>query len=341
MRDLSFLRIPTAQGETILLFILLALAIILTLILIGLLREFLRKKRLKESFFKEAYERELTQEEAQILWEYSIKLGRDPFLALEFKAPFEKVVEIYLQESPNPKEELIKDMRIKLGFDYVPYFIPLVSTKDIDLFQSGKMYLPDGRKYEVALFDKDERFMYWAVIDKNTPREELLGKKITISFIRKGDGIYKFEGEVVKTFTENGKLVVQIPHTFELSRYQRREYARVEVEIPTVITIKSKEGEIRINGEIVDISAGGTKVCISLSELERELPPTQQLNLEFSLEGRKFNLKATIVNIYQRRHATCYGTKFEDISPEEQKFIYDFVKKEQKKMVELALKNRK
>ncbi len=341
MRNLSFLRIPTAQGETILLFILLAVAIILTFILVGLLREFLRKKRLKESFFKEAYERELTQEEAQILWEYSMKLGRDPFLALEFKAPFEKVVELYLQESPNPKEELIKDMRMKLGFDYVPYFIPLVSTKDIDLFQPGKMYLPDGRKYEVALFDKDERFMYWAVIDRNSPKEELLGKKITISFIRKGDGIYKFEGEVVKTFTENGKLIIQIPHTFELSRYQRREYARVEVEVPTVITIISKEGETRINGEIVDISAGGAKVCISLSELERELPPTQQLNLDFPLEGRRFNLKATIINIYPRRHAICYGVKFENISPEEQKLIYDFVKKEQKKMVELALKSRR
>ncbi|WP_456455807.1 flagellar brake protein [Thermovibrio sp.] len=340
MRDLSFLRIPTAKAETVLLFILIVIALILAFIFAGLVREFLRKKRLKESFFKEAFEKELTEEEAQILWEYSIKLGRDPFLALEFKAPFEKVVDLYLKESPNPNEELIKDMRMKLGFDYVPYFVPIVSTKDIDLFQPGKLYLPDGKKYEVALFDKDERFMYWAVIDRITPAENLLGKKITISFIRKGDGIYKFEGEVLKTFTENGKLVIQIPHTFELSRFQRREYARVEVEIPTTITLKEREREERFTGEIVDISAGGAKVCIPLSELERELPPTEQLTLNFSLEGKSFNLKATIVNIYPRRHAICYGVKFENISPEEQKFIHDFVRKEQKKMAELALKNR-
>lgn len=341
MRSLSFLKFPAAQGNTIILFVLILTVFILFFILIGLIREYLRKKRLKNSFFKEALERGLTEEEAKILWEYSLKLGRDPFLALEFKAPFEKVVDLYLREDPRADEKLVQDMRMKLGFDYVPYFVPLVSTKDIELFQPAKLYIPDKGKYEIALFDKDERYMYWAVIDDRRP-PDIVGQKVTVSFVRKGDGIYKFESVVEKIFFDNGKMIIQLPHTFELTRYQRREYARVEVEIPATVGIYNKaEDRIEwINGEIVDISAGGAKVCISLQDYPKELSPASEIILRFTLAGRRFTLKASIVNVYPRRHTTCYGVKFEDIKPEDQKAIHDFVKKEQKKLAQLALKNR-
>jgi len=339
MRDLSFLKLPQAGVDTIIVFILILAVLILSLILIGLLREYLRTKKLREYFFKEAYERGLSEKETQILWEYSIKLGRDPFLALEFKAPFEKVVDLYLKTDPNADEKLIQNMRSKLGFDYVPYFVPLVSTKDIELFQPAKLYTPTKESFEVALFDKDEKFMFWAVIDKKGI-PNLVGQKVTISFVRKGDGIYKFEGIVEEMFTENGKTILKIPHTFELTRYQRREYTRVEVEIPVKVRVQIGEEIKWLKGEIVDISAGGAKVCISLSDYQTELQPMTNLTLSFVLAGKQFNLNATVVNVYPRRHTTCYGVKFEKIKPEEQKFIHDFVKKEQQKLAQLMVKNR-
>ena len=341
MRDLSFLKFPAAHAGTILLFVLLLVGIILFFILAGLIREYLRTKRLKESFFREALERGLTEQEATILWVYSQKLGRDPFLSLEFKAPFEKVVDLYMRTDPNPNEELIQDMRTKLGFDYVPYFVPLVCTKDIELFQPAKLYTPNNARYEIALFDKDERYMYWAVIDDRRP-ENITGQKVTVSFIRKGDGIYKFESTVERTFVENGKFIIQMPHTFEMTRYQRREYARVEVEIPAQLGVYDKESQ-QVNwyeAEIVDISAGGAKVCVSLEELSKELLPTTQVILKFSLNGKHYTLKGLIVNVYPRRHTTCYGVRFEEIKPEDQKSIHDFVKKEQQKLAQLAVKNR-
>lgn len=339
MRDLSFLKLPQAGTNTAIVFLLILATFVTFFIFLGLLREFLRKKKLKNYFFKEAYDRGLTEIEAQILWEYSIKLGRDPFLTLEFKAPFEKVVDLYLTTDPNPSEKLVQDMRIKLGFDYVPYFVPLVSTKDIELFQPAKLYTESRESFEIALFDKDERFMYWAVIDKKSiPR--IKGQKATISFIRKGDGIYKFEEIVEDMFTENGKTILKIPHTFELTRYQRREYSRIEVEIPAQVGIIINDEIKWLSGEIVDISAGGAKVCISLSETQMEIQPMTEIILKFELAGRHFNLKANIVNIYPRRHTTCYGVKFEDIKPDDQKFIYDFVKKEQQKLAQLMVKNR-
>jgi len=341
MRDLSFLRIPRAEGSTILSFILILSVFILFFILIGLLKEYLKKANIKRSFFKEALERGLTEEEAQILWEYALKLGRDPFLTLEFKAPFEKVVDLFLKENPQADESLIQDMRMKLGFDYLPPFVPLVSTKDIELFQPAKLYIPDKGNYEIALFDKDEKYMYWAVIDKKQP-PNLEGSKVTISFIRKGDGIYKFESVVEKVFFESGRMILQVPHTFELTRYQRREYARVEVEIPVDVGIYNKEEDKIewIKGEIVDISAGGAKVCISYQDYPQELKPYSEITLKFTLKEREFKLKATILNIYKRRSSTCYGVKYEDIKPDQQKLIHDFVREEQKKIAQLALKNR-
>jgi len=339
MGRLQFLKFPNPNAKTILIFMLVLVSFILFLFLLGLLREYYKKIRLKEYFLKEALEKGLTQEEAEILWKYSMELGRDPFLTLEFKAPFEKVVDLYLKLDPNASEEIVREMREKLGFDYVPYFVPIVSTKDIELFQTGKLYIEEGRAYEVSLFDKDEYYMYWAVIDRRKA-PNLKGEKITISFIRKGDGIYKIEGTVVDMYEERGRQIIKIPHTFEFTRYQRREHARVEVELPAKVGIV-QEGETEwIDGEIVDISAGGAKVCINLENYQKELKPLTEINLNFKLNGREFHLKAEVVNVYEYRHSNCYGVKFKEISPEEQKFIHDFVKKEQQRLAQLALKSR-
>jgi len=42
---------------------------------------------------------------------------------------------------------MIKSMRRKLGFDKIPPFMPLISTKDIELFQTGNSISFQNRKY--------------------------------------------------------------------------------------------------------------------------------------------------------------------------------------------------
>ena len=340
MQKLSFLKFPTAGISTLLAFILFIVAFLLFLALAGFIREYLKEKKLRLSFFKEASEKGLTEEEATILWTYSRKFGRDPFLSLEFKAPFERVADFYLKNAPNPKEELIQDMRMKLGFDYVPYFVPLTSTKDIELFQTAKLNLTDRKRYEIALFDKDERFMYWTLLESPSIKHDLTGIEVKISFIRKGDGIYTFKETIRKTTKEGEKLILHIPHTFELTRYQRREYPRVEVELPVSVGIYDKKtGKINwISGEIVDISAGGAKICIPVTESKTDLSGTTDITLRFKLNGHEFNLKAIVVNTYRRLHTTCYGVKFENIMPEDQKVIHDFVKREQQRIAQLVIK---
>jgi len=343
MGRLGFLKFPSAGSTTLMIFILLILSFLLFIILAGLIKTYLQEKKLKNSFIKEALERGLTEEEAEILWTYSRKLGRDPFLTLEFKAPFEKVVDLYLKTDPNAKEELVVEMRKKLGFDYIPYFVPLTCSKDIELFQPAKIFLPGDRKVDAALFDKDEKFMYWAILDDTTVvPPNIVGETVKIQFIRKGDGIYTLEGKVVDIIRENDKTILKIPHTFELSRYQRREYARVEVEIPASIGIYDKQEDkiVWIQAEIVDISAGGVKICIPLSTFNKEIPHMTEVLINFTLNGKRLSLKGTVVNFYPRRSTNCYGIKFEDIKPEDQKFIHDFVKKEQQRLAQLMLKSR-
>ncbi|MDQ7056737.1 MAG: PilZ domain-containing protein, partial [Persephonella sp.] len=92
--------------------------VILIFILIGFFlvfwekfEEFLSKRYLKKLFYRNGENYGLTKRELDILWEYSYRLNKDPFLVLEYKSPFEKVVHAYVQNNPQYNENLIKSMR--------------------------------------------------------------------------------------------------------------------------------------------------------------------------------------------------------------------------------------
>jgi len=269
-------------------------------------------------------------------------MGRDPFLALEFKSPFEKVIDLYIKDNPNFDENLIKDMREKLGFDVVPSFIPITVTKDIDLFQGGSIKLEDGRSFNVVLYDKDELYMYWAITDKNIPNLNV-GDRVKISFTRKSDGAYIIEGQIEDILKESGTVVLKIPHTFEILRTQRREYPRVDTDIEAVLGKKIKEDDKEIIkwyiGRILDISPSGARFCVSIEEKNTlNLRIGDEIILTFTLEEKDFQLTGDVVNIYEKQKITCYGIKFKGIKESVQKDIFSYVRKEQQKMLSLYKK---
>jgi len=339
MGKFQILRFPSATVTSVLIFIFSFLSFILFLFLVALLRQYVKQRKLRTLFFKEALEVGLTLEQASVLWIYSEKFGRDPFLTLEFKAPFEKVVDLYLNTDPDPDEELVSNMRKKLGFDFIPYFVPLTSSKDIELFQAGKVYLPDNTSSDVALFDKDERFMYWAVVNGLPSTSFKVGETVKISFVRKSDAVYSLEGQIVDTHYDNNKLILKLPHTFELTRYQRREHTRVETDISASMgTFDSQTGEIVwYPVKIVDISVGGAKVCLPFGE-RLNVRPMEDVIVNFKLKGREFSLRSVVVNIYERKTSVCYGIRFEKAKEEERKLIFDFVKEQQQKLAAILLR---
>jgi len=185
-------------------FLLLALFFILGFTL----QKRLKERNLRRFFESIAREKGLTSKEQQILWDYSLKMERDPILVLEFKTPFERVIDFYIQNDPSPDEKMVSQIRRKLGFEIQSPFVPLITTKDIELFQNARMILPSNKTISIALHDKDERFMYWVVIDEEVnlaPNEE-----VKIMFVRQDDGIYSFTLPVQEIIREEGKTILKI-----------------------------------------------------------------------------------------------------------------------------------
>ncbi|WP_457638857.1 flagellar brake protein [Persephonella sp.] len=334
----SFKAATDTELTDLLILIFVVLFLFVVFLFIISFRKALKAKFLKKLFMKTIKEKGLSEKAGEIIWKYSNKLGRDPFLALEVKASFEKVIDQYVEEEPNYSEELIREMRKKLGFDTVPAFIPLSSTKDIEIFQNGKLTY-QNTSYDVALYDKDEKYMYWLIIDASSA-PDLKGKTVKIQFLRRDDAIYILEGKVEDIITEGGKVVLKIPHHTEMKRIQRRQYARIEVDMPVTVGKISPEKPDKVEwltGEAKDISAGGIRICVPSSQrLKFNLTIGSQLILSFQLDGSRMQLKGVVVNILERKTTICYGIKFTNIKSKEESYILNFVKKEQQKLRNLA-----
>ena len=297
------------------------------------LRGWLLQVRQKQHFINTAKSLGLTEEEAEILWEYAKKLDRDPYLTLEVKPTFEKVIDEYIKNTPNFKEDMIRHMRKVLGFDVVPPFMPLSSTKDIDLYQGGNLTIEKG-VYPVALVDKDELYMYWAILDAKPPIKK--GETIKISFLRRDDAIYSFEGTVEDVFEEKGRLVLKIPHTLNLARLQRRKEVRLKVKVPVKVYIKTKDGELlTYETETEDISATGLKFCVPKSEdkLLANLKLSEEIELEVDIKGTKVKTLAVIRNISDKDKYQCYGVEFKELDKKDKAFLNEFIQEKQMELI--------
>ncbi|RMA97801.1 flagellar brake protein [Hydrogenothermus marinus] len=288
-------------------------------------KNILEKRRLKKLFIDTAREIGLTTEEVEILWNTAHKINRDPYLALEVKQTFEKIIDTYIKENPNFDQEKIRHMRKVLGFDIVPPFMPLTTTKDIDLFQSGNLILED-RRVDVALVDKDELYMYWAVLDPVPVRIEK-GEKVLISFIRNNDAIYRFESIIEDIYKENDRTILKLPHTFHLERIQRRKDIRIPVTIPIKIYIK----DLSFSFKTEDLSISGLKFCIPKTEDNniKIFNLGAELNLEIYIENKIIETEGKIKNIYDREDRICFGIQFINLKKEYSKILEDFIKVKQ------------
>ncbi len=300
------------------------------------LKERLKEIRRKELFFNYAQKRGLTKEETEIIWKYSEKLGLDPYLVLDHKVPFEKVMDAYLSEDPDADPELVTRLRNKLGLTTLPPYVPLSTTKDIELYQTGELFFDDiPDTIPVGLIDKDEFYMYWST-EKKHPRLRP-GEKVNIKFLRKNDGIYILKGLTLEDVINEGfRLILKIPHTRKFERVQFREYIRVEAELNCKISEPVKEDE---NGNMPspeklkwyvtktkDISGGGTLICFPVNR--EDIPKYNvgdKVYLEIDLEGNTIFALGQIRRKVEEKGSICYGIQFIEISEENRKKIINYV----------------
>ncbi len=331
------------DSTTVLLIVLFSLTVILIIVVALFFGKSLRGKFKLKLFEKYAREKELDDKQIKILWEYSEYLNRDPFLTLEFKAPFEKVVNEYISHNKNFDENLIKDMRKKLGFDVVPELMPLVVTKDIDLFQTGTLITSAGLTYQVSLLDKDELYMFWLLMENEQDIGFSKGEVVRLTFTRKNDAVYNINVPVLDIIKENGKVILKFPHTFDLVRIQRREHPRVKVDIGAFIRkVRDDENIIEMIQKptkwhyvnMHDISAGGTRICIPQEKrIDLNLHIDAKVELKFELDGKEIKVKGIIANINEKKKHVCYGIKFTDITKEIVEFLTKYVQKEQQNLL--------
>ena len=295
-----------------------------------LLQRYLQRRNRKRYFEKFAKSKGLNEEEIKILWHYSNKMERDPLLVLEFKAPFEKVVDLYIKENPDADESLVQDMRKKLDFVIQSPNIPIVTTKDIEIFQNGRMVFSDNRSINVALYDKDERYMYWLAVNDDLPSDLSTNQNVKIIFIRTDDGIYTINVPIKEIKKEGGKTLIVLPHTFDLHRTQRREYPRVKLNQPATIIIEDEEkGRIEIDATLDDLSAGGARLCFDKSyEIYKKIRFSDELIIQFKIEEQDMELTLKILDKDVKNKIVCIRGLFVHIQDSTKEKIMEFVQKE-------------
>ena len=293
-----------------------------------------RMREVERAFFQRGRSLGLTDEEIRLLWGYARKFPYDPQMIYENKTLFEKVVSRIVHENL-AGVRLIPTIRAKLRFDTLPWFIPITNTRDIDLYQTGKLDV-DGVYVDAAVWDKTETELHIVVLGP-LPRAVRVGERLKFHFIRENEGRYSFESVVKDKYTEGDRLVLVFEHTEQLHRVQLRESLRWKVNVPVEfavaddITEEALQNASFMTGRIEDISTKGVRICTESLLKPRE---GQYVIMSFHIAGHRFeNIAGQIVNVRVLQTQTCMGIKFLKISRQEERIIDKYIMDEQRKLI--------
>ncbi len=293
-----------------------------------------RLRDVEKAFYMRGRSLGLTEEEIKLLWSYAKKFPYDPQMIYDNKPLFERIVSRIVHENI-AGVRLIPSIRAKLRFDTIPWFIPLTSTRDIDLYQTGKLIV-DGVYVDAAVWDKTETELHIVVLGA-LPRPVRVGESVKFHFVRENEGRYSFESVIKDKYTEGDRLVLVLEHTEALHRVQLRESLRWKVNVPVEfavvddITEEATLGADFIAGRIEDISAKGVRICTETMIKPRE---GKYVIMNFSIGEYRFeNMLGQIVNVRPMQSQVCMGIKFLKVSRQEEKIIERFILDEQRKLI--------
>ncbi|RMH80700.1 MAG: PilZ domain-containing protein [Acidobacteria bacterium] len=289
----------------------------------------------KREFFKMGKNLGLNTDEIEVLWKYASD-KKEPVKVFQSKGIFERCVSEIVRENSS-KIDMISTIRSKLRFNTLPWFLPLSTTREIDIYQTGFVTYK-GNAYSAAVWDKNERELHIALLDK--PIEGIgQGEQIKFSFLREGDGRYYFQSEVQEVYREGSKLVVVVPHLEKLSKIQLRESLRWKVHIPAklyvytdsrVTYLEEPREEELLDCTVEDISTSGLNVCTRASVFVME---GYKVFLCFELKGYPIRVFATVRNLREGYDKRCMGVKFDNLSKANEGFIRKFIIEEQQELL--------
>lgn len=230
------------------------------------------------------------------------------------RSSFENCIEKLIRKDTSYEvANKLYSIRKKLGFELVPKFLPLHSTRDLDLYQPISLIL-GGKEYRAILWKKDKDSFSVMVFD-NIPADIVPGSRLEFQVFREDDGKYKFYQLIDEVSEEAGHKILRLSHIEPLRRIDLRETPRWKASLPGKCHLK----EDRVyEGRITDISTRGVRICIDEAI---HLFPGASLTVEFSLGKHTLRIPSTVRNLYITEDKTCIGLQFEDISDSDEEMI--------------------
>lgn len=342
-----------ADGTIITGIILTLIASIGLLILLHLRAQFKRQSEMEKmafhTFQKNVEKCGLTDSEAVKI---KVLLGHanisHPHIIFQSASLFERCIDAEVssllqqnvsRDTIDQQEELLGIIRKKLGYGFLPYEHPLISTRNIEVGQ--KVSIIDRRSktplIQSARVVKNSEFFFRVQYDLE--HEENLGilegQSVMLALARQSDGVYG----VQVVICGKDHCTVDLRHTLELTRNQLRQYARVDINIPIRLRlVKSEREEERVNigslieGRMVDISGGGGCLII-----DKSLIPGDIVSLSFKITDNPFNgIAARILRVsLQEIHDTTFyrhSLQFVNIEQAVREKIIKFVFEKQRQL---------
>jgi hypothetical protein len=231
-------------------------------------------------------------------------------------------------------QQVLSELRRKLGFSHIPLEHPLVSTRNITIGQTGSLFGKEGNK---PLFNKvsvADNNSYFFTIQYNVDKEEVYrmapGNVVRFIFARQHDGLY---GVQIRVAAVREAGTIDLSHTMDLRRNQLRQYVRIETSLPLRMRLLSTKdpdkSEIQ-RGQLVttrmsDISGGGMSFLC-----EQSLRLNDLISLNFDLPGVSFaGITGKIVHLTLREGKSGalikHHVQFVNIEPRKRELIVKYV----------------
>lgn len=322
---------------------------IVTILIIYSLRQFcVQKKNIRqhsETIFNETADKigltALEVDKVKQLLKHENNL--DPQIIFQSISMYEKCVDKEVKmiidknissELRNEENNILLNIRKKIGFHRLALEHPLVSTRNISIGQKGAIFGKNHKKplvQNAVVVDSNEfTFFLQYNVDKENILQISNGDKIKYAFSRQNDSVY---GIALNIASADGSGTIELYHTTNLLRNQLRQHVRIELNLPLKFrltkTVDKEKSDVRIN-EIIetklsDISGGGLSfIC------ERSLRAGDLISASFSLPNNKFAGilgKILRISLQEGKFTTYYKhhVQFQNLEPRKRDTIVKYV----------------
>lgn len=267
----------------------------------------------KKEFFTAGKSLGLVEEELELLWRCAgtLKNSEDVFWKRE---TFESCMRSIAIKDRQAIAKL-QGIRKKLRFEELPSFLPLKSTREIELCHPLTLVGKAG-EYACILWEKGEGYLRLVMLDelRETIRK---GDMLEFRIAREGDGRYVFRVELEDMFSDGEFMVLRVPTTDRLSKVEMREVPRWKADLSAEFYTLGKEEKI-LTGTVEDISVRGLRLCTTSP---CEFSVGTKLRVFFKLKNQPMEVIGVVRNMSMLGNRVCVGVSFENIGHREEELI--------------------